>query len=329
MRAIGRPLKLGGDPVALGKLRVLLASLCMRRSKQILKDKLPTKTVELNYLKLRNEERDAYDVLFDSARLAFKVFYELDSEGNEVMKRYSSFLECLLRLRQACNSVALVPPQRIQNARDVLREYGDHLTGEAVKPLTLEEAEELLEKLQKVLGTGDQSQAAEEEEAAAECCVCFDRMDGGGLRILQRCKHMVCMNCLDKICTMNSQPTCPMCRAKFTRNDIKSLADVEEVVQRAEEEAAADDAQTQAQDREDDPARPLLTKAKTILDGFDEVVTAPQAAGHAPTKIEALVASLKRHIRENPTQKVVVFSQVGVFPSSSPFSFPPREVTFR
>ena len=311
--------------MALGKLRVLLASLCMRRSKQILKDKLPTKTVELNYLKLRSEERDAYDVLFDSARLAFKVFYELDSEGNEVMKRYSSFLEFLLRLRQACNSVDLVPDQRIQNARDVLREYGDHLTGEAVKPLTLEEAEELLEKLQKVLGTGDQSQAPAEEDAA-ECCVCFDRMDGGGLRILQRCKHMVCMNCLDKMCTMHKQPACPMCRAKFTRSDIRSLADVEEVVQRAEEEAAADDAQTQAQD---DPARPLHTKAKTILDGFDEVVTAQQAAGHAPTKIEALVASLKQHIRENPTQKVVVFSQVGVFPSSSPFSFPPREVTFR
>ena len=72
----------------------------MRRTKDLLKDKLPSKTVELNYIKLRKEERETYDVLFDAAKLLFESLLALDSEGSVVMKNYNHILECLLRLRQ-------------------------------------------------------------------------------------------------------------------------------------------------------------------------------------------------------------------------------------
>ena len=99
-RAIGVPLKTSGDPIALGKLRVLLSSICMRRTKDLLKDKLPSKRVELNYIKLRKQERETYDVLFDSAKLAFECLLALDSTGRLVMKYYSSILECLVGPRR-------------------------------------------------------------------------------------------------------------------------------------------------------------------------------------------------------------------------------------
>ena len=42
--------------------------------------------------------------------------------GRAVMQQYTSVLECLLRLRQACSSGSIVPAQRLARARQVLQQ---------------------------------------------------------------------------------------------------------------------------------------------------------------------------------------------------------------
>jgi len=268
-KSLGRDLRYGGSPVALGKLRVLLSSICMRRTKQLLQDKLPSKTVELKKIPFGEEEKDIYDVLFDSACLAFRVFYDLDfGKGKEVMKRYTDFLECLLRLRQACCSPDLIPERRLEGARQVLVTYADMLEEDTSKRrLTLKEAEELLEMLQgQKAGSKDG-----DEDVKEDLTQCWT----------QAGPHL----------------------QEFAVKNMQLGEDGEKGKDIGEEEIKEITATINKEISENEKE---LAKAKQLVEKAGSLTC-------RPSKIKALLSSLKTLIQENPTQKVVIFSQFTSF----------------
>jgi SWI/SNF-related matrix-associated actin-dependent regulator of chromatin subfamily A3 len=117
-RYIGKPIRVG-DPLGLARLRVAMKAVSLRRSRAVIATSLPPITVLTHTVRMEGAERCVYDVLFASARAAFMA---LDAHGDSaVMQQYTSVLECLLRLRQACSSASIVPAARLARARQVLQ----------------------------------------------------------------------------------------------------------------------------------------------------------------------------------------------------------------
>ncbi|KAH8062480.1 helicase [Aureococcus anophagefferens] len=106
-RAVARPIK-EGDASGLARLRLLVTSVTLRRSKKLLASTLPPRKTVTRFVDLGGD-RDAYAALFDTARCA------VEGLGDDALKSYSSILECLLRLRQVCAggaSLVPAPPRR-------------------------------------------------------------------------------------------------------------------------------------------------------------------------------------------------------------------------
>lgn len=119
LRAIGRPLR-EGDPLGAVRLRVVMRSLCIRRTKALLSASLPPRTVSIVRVRLDEVHREAYDAIFKSASA---LINSLLADGDQaLLSQYSGVLECLLRLRQVCDSVALLSPGRLERAREVVEE---------------------------------------------------------------------------------------------------------------------------------------------------------------------------------------------------------------
>jgi len=275
-RSIGRPIK-SGDALGLDRLRAFFSSLCLRRTKDLLKDRLPSKTVEMETIELGKHERDVYDVLLKTGRLLFHSL--LNISAREALKNYSHILECLTRLRQACCSPTLIPPERIAAARRVLKIYAEYVDqGDDVK-LTSKQVQELILKLQGVL------------DADEECCVCMEPKDAL-MCVLRKCKHCVCEPCLEKIIETKrgAQPSCPMCREPFQKQDILKLDDLAKAEEEAKAKREAEGKNESEEEEEED------------MESIDP-------ASYLPAKIPALLGSLKNALAENPEEKFVVFSQ--------------------
>jgi SWI/SNF-related matrix-associated actin-dependent regulator of chromatin subfamily A3 len=240
-RAVGRPVR-DGDPAGLARLRLLLRSLSLRRTKALLAHLIPPKTVEVHAVKLDAASREAYDALFRSARSAVAA---AAAQGDDaLLSLYTPVLECILRLRQAADAAVLVPPARLAAARELLRRAGD-----ASKPaLGREEALRLFAALAGAL-------AAPEDN---DCCVCLEPLAEAAARVLRACKHTLCDACLGRIAA--TQPArCPLCRATFTARDVLS----KETLASAAETAAP------VADEPADAALPLVPpKVAALLEGL-------------------------------------------------------------
>ena len=250
---IGKPIR-GGDPLGLARLRVAMRAVSLRRSNAVLADSLPPITVLTHSVRMGDAERYSYDVLFASARAAFMA---LDAHGGTaVMQQYTSVLECLLRLRQACSSGLIVPPARLARARQVLQQLtgsddpyaapaasNASAVGEPVVKanLTAEEAAKILKTLTAI------QEAQQLEGEAYTCAVCLeDLSDAAARRVLRVCAHAFCADCLQRllddaeeatrerersaggasISSTASSAACPLCRAAFTRADVFSASEM-------------------------------------------------------------------------------------------------------
>lgn len=94
----------GGDPHTAQRLRRKIKPFILRRLKKEVAKELPEKTELLLHCELSKEEREVYNTLMSSTRK--EVLASLD-EGGSVMEA----LELILRLRQACCHIAMVPGQ--------------------------------------------------------------------------------------------------------------------------------------------------------------------------------------------------------------------------
>jgi SWI/SNF-related matrix-associated actin-dependent regulator of chromatin subfamily A3 len=228
-RSIGRPVADGIDE-GLARLRVLMKSVCLRRTKDLIKHKLPEKTVEVHVVELDAAHRDVYDSIANSARAAFKI--ALQGGDAAVTGEYSSVLECILRMRQAACDISLLPAERVRAAKQVLEQLEKKsAAGSAMDP---KEAKILFEKLRGLI-------EADDGEEEMECSICLESLrDAEESRILSTCKHVFCGTCIEHVAHDAQQKggaaSCPLCRLKFTARDIQSGGALKKVAQGKEQE---------------------------------------------------------------------------------------------
>lgn len=104
-RVIATPFEQGDEASALGRLKVLLRPVLLRRTKHT-RDKhgkniveLPPKHIELVQLAFSDEERTFYQAVYDKSRAEFNGYVA----SGTATTSYVAIFALLLRLRQACN----------------------------------------------------------------------------------------------------------------------------------------------------------------------------------------------------------------------------------
>ncbi|KAF5018422.1 hypothetical protein F66182_9596 [Fusarium sp. NRRL 66182] len=189
--------------IAMGKLRVLLKAIMLRRKKTSqLNGKpiltLPEKTEEIVYADLSTEERDFYTQLEKYAKVQFSKYLREGSIG----KNYSNILVLLLRLRQAC-----CHPHLNLDVEDAAPpSVSDEDKADLVKQLD----QAIVQRIKGV--------------EAFECPICYDAVQCPSFFI--PCGHDSCGECLvrivDNASAVNLQEghesaraKCPVCRGVF------------------------------------------------------------------------------------------------------------------
>jgi SWI/SNF-related matrix-associated actin-dependent regulator of chromatin subfamily A3 len=196
------------DERGLSTLRTTMANLALRRSKEQVHStiKLPNKKIFIEKLTFSEGiHKQVHDMLYDSARAIFLGMLRRGIEGEkEIMRNFMQFLVLILRVRQACNSAGLVPPEYVDNARSVV----EYVAENGSKDLDSEDALDLLEKLTGVL--------EKDTEELEECTICMEELDSESTVILRTCKHIFCQPCLQKI----RPQLCPVCRCDYNEDDM-------------------------------------------------------------------------------------------------------------
>eukprot|EP01135_Chromosphaera_perkinsii_P009011 Nk52_evm29s1569 gene=Nk52_evmTU29s1569 len=226
-RAIKKPIKKNRES-GVRCLRATVKTFSLRRDKSILAQSIPPKTIEVRsvWYPRNSVHKKVYDGLFGSFHGVLRRI-----ATRHLLQNYSSVLELILRLRQTACSAALVPMERIQGAQDILEEFeGMYGKGTSKVNLSPEEAAKLLEALRRNVSV---SQVQNEQDEAAgigtgdgECCICLEQVtDVENARILRKCKHFYCADCIDGV--LRTNPKCPQCRSPFNEKDILTPNDLE------------------------------------------------------------------------------------------------------
>ncbi|KAK6232015.1 hypothetical protein SCA6_002088 [Theobroma cacao] len=187
---VQRPLA-QGNKNGLSRLQILMASISLRRTKGNALIGLPPKTLQTCYVELSVEEREVYDQI---ERRAKSVIQEFINDGT-LVRNYSTVLGILLRLRQICTNLALLPPDLkamfpSSNIEDVSNNP------------------ELLKKMVAMLQDGED----------LDCPVCISPPNDV---IITCCAHIFCRPCIIKT-LQRMKPYCPLCRHPLSQSDLFS-----------------------------------------------------------------------------------------------------------
>ncbi|KAF1315738.1 DNA repair protein rad5, swi/snf-related matrix-associated actin-dependent regulator of chromatin, partial [Globisporangium splendens] len=119
-RVITTPFEQGDDINALGRLKVILTPILLRRTKHS-RDKhgrslvqLPPKHMELVKLRFSDDERAFYQAVYDKSRAEFNGFVASGTASTS----YVAIFALLLRLRQACNHPFLALGRNFEQAQN-------------------------------------------------------------------------------------------------------------------------------------------------------------------------------------------------------------------
>eukprot|EP00960_Hanusia_phi_P009823 286561-Hanusia_phi.AAC.1 len=263
-----------------------MQAFCLRRTKAILSSSLPPLSIQTHTVRLHGHHLDMYNMLFDSASSAF---FALDEHGGAaVMRRYSSVLECILRLRQTCCSSRGVPQQRMERARQVMRFMEEKrrlqeggAEENCTKLLNQEEASRMLEKL-----------SGKEEDM--ECVVCLEDLEEQTKRVIRSCYHCFCEDCILKLLELapGGQAVCPLCRQAFARSDVYSKQQTQEAHQNLGRNSSEQgDGEEQEEENQEERGEGEEEKEESLS-----------------PKIHALLLDLQEALQADATVKSVVFS---------------------
>ncbi|KAE8713247.1 SWI/SNF-related matrix-associated actin-dependent regulator of chromatin subfamily A member [Hibiscus syriacus] len=187
---VQRPLA-QGNKNGLSRIQVLMASISLRRTKGNNLVGLPPKTLQTCYVELSVEERELYDQIEGKAKSVIEEYISNDS----LVRNYSTVLGILLRLRQICTSLALLPPD--------LRALFPSSNIEDVS-----NNPELLQKMVVMLQDG--------EDFDCPICICPPTDV-----VITRCAHIFCQSCILKT-LQRTKPCCPLCRQPLSQSDLFS-----------------------------------------------------------------------------------------------------------
>jgi SWI/SNF-related matrix-associated actin-dependent regulator of chromatin subfamily A3 len=187
-----RPMK-RGDKTATLLLQALMATLCLRRRKEMkfVDLKLPELKEFVHKVKFNAIEQERYDALQDEAKGYLHSFD--NSSGSKAQDNYRNLLEVLLRLRQVCNHWQMCG-ERITRLMGILKEEKTvKLTGENRKAL--------------------QSLLQLSIESREDCPICLDDLFGHE-GVITHCGHVFGKACISRV--IDTQHKCPMCRADLS-----------------------------------------------------------------------------------------------------------------
>ncbi|KAA3454192.1 DNA/RNA helicase protein [Gossypium australe] len=187
---VQRPLA-QGNKNGLSRLQVLMASISLRRIKGNNLVGLPPKTLQTCYVELSVEERELYDQIEGKAKNVIQEFIANDS----LVRNYSTVLGMLLRLRQICTSLALLPLD--------LRALFPSSNVEDVS-----NNPELLKKMVVMLQDGEDF----------DCPICISPPVDV---VITCCAHIFCRSCILKT-LQRMKPCCPLCRQPLSQSDLFS-----------------------------------------------------------------------------------------------------------
>ncbi|KAI9227603.1 MAG: SNF2 family N-terminal domain-containing protein [Piptocephalis tieghemiana] len=200
-RCFQRPLA-KGNPMGYDNLKLLMRTLCIRRTKSMrLEGKplvnLPPCTVYLHRIPFATEEeKRVYHLMEDQAR---KV-----AQRAMMSASFARALVLLGRMRQLCNHPSLCPQSTIREAEQAALGHSP-----VAQVGEMENHDLLLQSLR---------EAINHEE---ECCVCMEGLTRSGR--ITRCSHIYCQGCINRVLTSTHEPICPMCRGTLSPSQVYSL----------------------------------------------------------------------------------------------------------
>ncbi|KAJ5733585.1 hypothetical protein N7493_002371 [Penicillium malachiteum] len=179
-RTFIRPIKQGyGDESVMKQLRVLVKSVCLRRTKKTEIDgqpilQLPPKVIEKIHVVFNEEEKLMYDELNSNTQHVISRYLKAGTLG----KNYSHVLVLLLRLRQACDHPLLIKGFNSDGSSVV---QGVDLVANA-----------------KLLDANTVARIKNNEaEDDGSCPICMDSVENAVIYI--PCGHSVCSECFARI----------------------------------------------------------------------------------------------------------------------------------
>jgi SWI/SNF-related matrix-associated actin-dependent regulator of chromatin subfamily A3 len=172
-RLIKQPLK-EAKAEGFQRLQALTVEYTLRRVKsQLLKGKpileLPAKSAEVIEIEWDARGQKVYDALLSFTKTKVSRWIKEETAG----QNYVNILVLILRLRQVCNSLLMLPPL-------------------------------LLEQL---LSNHNSNDALDVSDSAQDCCVCLDQFPSKGSVVVAACSHTFCTSCFNEGYLM----PCPEC----------------------------------------------------------------------------------------------------------------------
>ncbi|KAG9306570.1 hypothetical protein G9A89_004767 [Geosiphon pyriformis] len=280
-----------GSEMVMKRLRVVLKSILLRRTKTSMMDgkpivNLPTREVNIANTEFSEEEREFYTSLESRSRLQFNRYL---SEGS-VMKNYSNILLLLLRLRQACCHPYLITDRNVENMEGESSSHQKSSSHEDIAVLLEKMAEDIVNRLK------------EQDLEHKECAICCDL--ASDLSIIVRCGHSYCRECLEGLNQKSAREmkSCPECRGKldmkevvsyksFKKKWVSSTAIAPESLEKGKGKAKAEDFENP--DEVDLP--------DTTQKGDDWVTS---------SKIDRTINLLLEFRNKAPKDKTIIFSQL-------------------
>ncbi|CAJ0823556.1 5109_t:CDS:10 [Entrophospora sp. SA101] len=194
-RIFVRPIK-NGDPVGVEQLKVLMRTICLRRTKDMKFDgrpilELPPITSYLHKIQFTPEEKKKYEFMENDAQSQFKKW----RSTGEVMSHYSIILEVLTRLRQICDHHKLCEHRLNSLIERNQKEIADALNNED------------LQDLYRILQT-----TIDDNE---DCCICLETLS---TPIITPCRHVFDRDCIEK--ALVKSESCPLCRNNVSKNQL-------------------------------------------------------------------------------------------------------------
>ena len=184
-----RPVKSGDDTASL-LLQALMATICLRRKKEMrfVDLRLPKISEYIHRIDFLPHEREKYEAIEAEAKgLLREVTHS--SRNQNPQEKYRHLLEMLLRLRQVCNHWSLCG-QRITSLLSAIE-------SQKMVDLTPENKRALEEMLQLSIDTRE------------DCPICLESLHNP---VITRCAHAFGYECIERV--IDTQHRCPMCRAE-------------------------------------------------------------------------------------------------------------------
>lgn len=292
------PFESGDFIRALDVVQTVLEPLVLRRTKDMKTPDgealvpLPPRTIDVEKIVLSQDERDVYDHIFMRAKSVFAA----NAEAGTLLKSYTTIFAQILRLRQSC-----CHPTLTRKANVVADEEDADLASDLANGLADDmDLSSLIERftaegVQDVNKFGAHALKQIQDEADSECPICSE--EPMIEQAVTGCWHSACKECL--LNYINHQrdkgefPRCFNCREPINARDIFEVVRHDHVPDEATHHFKADEA----------PAAGTQTTRVSIR----------RIGLSGSAKMQALLAHLKRTIREERGAKTVVFSQFTSF----------------